>query len=972
MLPMQKRLVTVCFSWLVFCELALAADDVDFNRDVRPILSNKCYLCHGPDESSREADLRLDSFDAATEYAIVPGDSDESELFQRIVTDDDDMRMPPAEHGPALTAQEKTILQKWIESGAVFDQHWSYRRPTRPSNVTSDSNWPKNEIDQFTLPMMERMGLGPANEANRHSLIRRVALDLTGLPPTPDETAAFVNDSSDDAYEKAVDRIMAKPAYGERWAAVWLDMARYADSMGFAEDHSRTIWAYRDYVIRSYNQNMPFDQFTIEQIAGDQLPDPTDDQIIATAFHRNTLNNSEGGTIDEEFRSAAVVDRVNTTMAVWMGTTIACAQCHTHKYDPITQKEYFQLYAFFNNTEDNDRPDERPVFDIYDQHQKQQRQIQMDRIAKAKSRLNDWQSKTDTEQSNELFGMMKPWLEKVRSERDPIVRGNSIKIEIPKSNAVLSLAEVQVFAGGKNVALAGTASQSSTAYDGPADLAIDDNTDGAFDKSKSVTHTANEPNPWWMIKLDRDYEIDEIVVWNRTDQRLHTRLDDFVVTVANAKDDSVWSESVALATKEPMTLRPAKVPKHVLDIVLKDDWNGEEKQIVVAHYAKHYGPEPTIARQIKSDTLELEKIKPTTTVPVMKELKEGSKRKTHVHHRGSYLDPGEKVDCGTPTAFHEFEASEFSRLNLAKWLVDKRNPLTARVAVNRLWQQLFGIGIVPTNEEFGAQGEMPSHPKLLDYLACEYTDSGWDQKHLLKKIVMSATYRQSSKGTTEKLTKDPNNRWLSRGPRFRLSAEMIRDQALLASGLLSDKMYGPPVQPPQPKTGLKFAFSGETADWIDSTGDDRYRRAIYTKWRRSSPYPSMATFDISNREVCELRRLRTNTPLQALVTLNDPVFIEAAQALARRIYQPNSTVKQMAMAGFEHALVRPASGLELEAIQKLYKATKSHFATRTDDAKQLATDPLNPVDEQTDMVELATWTTIANVILNLDEVFMKR
>jgi hypothetical protein len=637
-----------------------------------------------------------------------------------------------------------------------------------PILSASDRSIARNPIDDFLLARLAREGLKLSSEADRAALIRRVSLDLTGLPPTLDEVDAFLHDTRPDAYEQLVDRLLEKPSYGEHWARLWLDLARYADSAGYADDPPRTIWLYRDYVIRSLNQNKPFDQFTIEQIAGDLLPNPTQEQLIATAFHRNTLTNNEGGTNDEEFRNVAIVDRVNTTMAVWMGTTMACAQCHDHKYDPLSQQEYFQLFAFFNNTEDADRTDESPFLSV-------------------------------------------------------------------------------------------------------------------------------EPE-------------------SRTLQRA-----DLVREIAALKKNG-------LKDKDKLA-----VLEKILPI-----------------------------------------IKPDTTVPVLRELATASRRKTQIQRRGNYLDLGNEVTEGVPATFPTLpEGAARNRLTLARWLVDENNPLTARVIVNRYWEQIFGLGLVPTSEEFGSQGELPTHPELLDWLATELTAQRWDLKQFLRLLVTSATYRQSSKVTPELLQRDPDNRLLARGPRFRLPAETIRDQALFVSGLLSEKMYGPPVKPPQPTSGLNAAF-GSNIDWKTSEGQDKYRLGLYTTWRRSNPYPSMTTFDAPNREVCTLTRSRTNTPLQALVTLNDPVYVEAAQGLARRINRSGKTVEQKVEHGFKLCLARPPSTEERDRVVRLYESSRDRFANDTKTARALASEPLGPVPEGSSEVELAEWTVVSNVLLNLDEMLMKR
>jgi hypothetical protein len=796
---------------LVLCCPAVSAAQtgaIDFNRDVRPILSNNCFQCHGPDEKVRKGKLRLDTRDDAL-AVISPGKPEASELLIRVASADAEEVMPPAKTGKKLTPAEIETLKRWIKEGAKFAVHWSYQKPVRPAvpEVRSQESGVRNPIDAFILARLKQEGLKPQPEADRYALVRRVALDLTGLPPTPEEVDAFIRDTSPNAYEKLVDRLLAKPAYGEHWARMWLDLARYADSAGYADDPPRTIWKYRDYVINAFNANMPFDRFTIEQLAGDLLPNPTTDQLVATAFHRNTLTNSEGGTSDEEFRNVAVVDRVNTTFTVWMGTSVACAQCHTHKYDPILQKEFFQVFAFFNNTADADRPNEEPTL------------------------------------------------------------------------------------------------------------------------------------PFWTPELlERKAELDSLVI-------------DFEEQLKGKK---------------------------------ADEWKSERDRLTA----------------LKKEQAAL---KPPTSVPIMKELTGADRRKTRLQFRGNFMDLGDEVIEGTPAAFHPFpKDAPRNRLEFAKWLMSAENPLTARVVANRFWEQIFGTGLVRTSEEFGTQGELPSHPELLDWLAVELMDptpqppspkgrgglspplplgegvggrgrpQPWDVKRFLKLLVMSAAYRQSAKVTPELFERDPDNRLLARGPRVRLSAEMVRDQALHAAGLLSPKMLGPSVKPPQPNLGVNAAFGG-AIDWQPSAGEDRYRRGVYTTWRRSNPYPSMSTFDAPNRDICTVRRTRTNTPLQALVTMNDPVYVEAAQALARRAMEKGgSTPAEKATFAFRACLIRPPTEHEVDRLVRLYEDAKAKFSGDLEKARKFATDPLGPLPKGVDAVDAAAWTVVANVILNLDEMVMKR
>lgn len=948
--------IAIGMSAATWCCLASADQPIDFSRQILPILTDKCFRCHGPDEETIEAGLRLDSREHALKElesgnrAIVPGEPAASELLARVSEPDDDLRMPPADAGMRLDQQQIALLRRWINEGANYDRHWAYVPPSMPPLPTDLSNpqWVRNPIDAFVLSRLEAAGLEPSPEADRYALIRRLSLDLTGLPPSVEEVDAFVNDTSATAYEDLVERLLRSAGYGERWARVWLDLARYADSAGYAQDPPRTIWRYRDWVIQAINDNMPFDQFTVEQIAGDMLPEPSDDQLIATAFHRNTMTNSEGGTDDEEFRTAAVVDRVNTTMQVWMGMTIGCAQCHSHKYDPISQEEYFRFYAILNNTEDSDKGDERPTLVTLLPEQVKQKeaiQRQIDELeaeiaAKAKERKPE---------TVELAGDLKT---------------RYVRVELPGKNVFLSLAEVQAFAGQTNVALAGKASQISTGFDGPPQLAIDGNTDGHYFDAKSTTHTAQGDDPWWQVDLGKSHQLDRVVIWNRTDSGNHARLANFRVIGLDEQRRPIWLKAIGPAPNPSVAQELPKTAKELSD----------KELAAIAEYRTATDAPELAAEKKRLQTLkdQLAGIKGVPT-PIMRELPPDRRRQTHIQIRGDFLAKGKQVVPGVPSAFHPLpEDADADRLALARWLVSNDNPLTARVLVNRYWEQLFGIGLVETSEDFGLQGEYPSHPKLLDYLAVSLMESGWNTKELVRLIVTSATYRQTSRVSDGLQDLDPANRLLARGPRFRLSAEMIRDQALAVSGLLSRKMYGPSVRPPRPNLGLRAAFGGST-DWTTSDGEDRYRRGLYTSWRRTTPYPSMTTFDAPSREFCTIRRIRTNTPLQALVTLNDPVYVEAAQALARRtVREGGDTAESRAQYGFRLCLARPPQADELGRIVQLFERLKARFEQEPEKATKLATDPLGALPQGMDAAELAAWTVVGNVLMNLDEFIAKR
>jgi hypothetical protein len=802
----------------------LAPAAVDFSTQIRPLLSENCVFCHGPDEKKREGDLRLDEEASAKANrdgvtAVVPGDPERSALIQRIVSTDPDEVMPPPKQHKKLSASEVALLKQWIKEGARWGGHWSYRKVTRP---TVPQNGESHAVDAFLTERLKKEGLGFSPAADRATLVRRLALDLTGLPPTLDDARSL-------EVKEAIMRYLSLPAYGEHWARLWLDLARYADSSGYPSDQPREIWAYRDWVIRALNNNQPFDQFTIDQIAGDLLPKPTEEQIIATAFHRNTMTQNEGGTSDEEFRNAAVIDRVNTTMAVWMGTSMACAQCHTHKYDPITLKEYFQFYALLNQSADADKKDEAPLHEMWATGLKEKQQ--------------------------------------------------TVKAELAKLEAALNKPDTKWLAG--------------------------------------LEEWAGKPHPE-LAKLKPEPKA-------------------VIAALAVAKAKRTPQQTTALSEYYVRNVSPANKP-------LRDQIAKMKKQV--------------------------ESIKPIT-VPIMKELQGKEKRVTRIQLRGNWQALDEEVQGAVPAVFHPLPAdAAVDRLALARWLVHRDNPLTARVIMNRLWEQLFGVGIVRTSEEFGSQGELPVHPQLLDWLAAEFMESGWDMKHMIGLLVSSKAYQQVASVSPALQERDPENRLLARGPRFRTTGEMLRDQALAVSGLLSQKMYGPAVRPLAPSSGLTTAF-GRGNDWAPSEGEDRHRRSLYTEVRRNAPYASFMTFDAGNREVCMLRRGRTNTPLQAFVTLNDPVFVECQQALARRVVSGAKDTTERIRLMFELGLARLPSDGEVKSMTQLAEETYASFKSDPAGALKLATDPLGPLPTGADAAELATWTTVANVFTNLDEFLMR-
>ena len=994
---------------------------VNFSREIRPILSNNCFHCHGPDDQHRKGNgdkgLRLDTkegafVDLGGAFAVVPQHPETSTLLQRILSHDADEVMPPPKTGKKISEKEIALLKRWIEEGAQYSGHWAYQKPESvDAPAVAEPAWNQSPVDRFLFEKMRTQGLHPSPKADRRVLARRLSLDLTGLPLAIEEVASFVGDNAPDAYSRFVDKLLAKPAFGEHWARLWMDLARYADSAGYPSDPGRSIWAYRDYVIRAFNTNKPFDQFTIEQIAGDLLPNPTEDQIVATAFHRNTMTNNEGGTSDEEFRNAAVVDRVNTTWAVWMGSSMACAQCHTHKFDPITQKEYFSFFAILNQTEDADRNDEAPLHQFYlpeelrEKEDLERKNVALEALFKApqpdwKKGFSDWDA---------TFPRDLVWTSARPTE---VVSESNSKVTLREDGAVL----VAVSEPGKDNYTAtipmeeGTLSALKLSSVPDAKLPGSNAAFGVDAIRVKWVHAGNKQKPT-DVKFRAAYASASAGGFEP-----QTVIGLKVKDMANARNKG-WSapasakpQTLTLLPEKPLALQAGDVlrieldqrtrkkeqhltawtlhytadsrvetlaasPTAVLPTLLLSSEARSPQQTAQAtdYYVRSIAPEASAERAELAETKrKLTALKPNT-VPIMRELTGEKRRTTKVQIRGNYLNLGDEVSPITPAVFPPLPADASpDRLSMAHWLVSTENPLTARVTVNRFWETLFGVGIVRTSEEFGAQGEMPVHPELLDWLAVEFMRSGWDVKALLKRLVCTEAYQQTSALTPALAEADPDNRYLARGPRFRMSGEILRDQALAVSGLLSSKMYGKPVRPPKPNMGLNTAF-GQGNDWMTSAGEDRYRRALYTEIRRNSPYPSLTTFDAPNREVCTLRRNRTNTPLQALVTLNDPVYIEAAQALARRIIKDGgTTVEARIKFAFELVLSRGPLSTEVARLKQLLEETSAGFATDPERAKVMATDPLGELPPDANVPEHATWTAFSNVLLNLDETLMRR
>ncbi|MGE3819951.1 MAG: DUF1553 domain-containing protein [Isosphaeraceae bacterium] len=1012
--------------------------EVRFDRDVRPILSEHCLRCHGPDQARRKADLRLDTVegllgDRDDDRVVAPGDPTASELYRRITSDDETERMPPPGKGKALTSEQTALVRRWIEQGASWEPHWALVPLSRPRAArVKNPDWVRNPIDGYVLERLEKEGLAPSVEADPTTLLRRMTLDLTGVPPSPDEVDAFLADDAPAAYERAVDRLLASPRYGERMAVPWLDAARYADTNGYQSDGERFMWRWRDWVIDAYNANMPFDQFTVEQLAGDLLPNPTPDQIIATGFNRNHRGNAEGGIIPEEYAVEYVVDRVDTTATVWLGLTLGCARCHDHKFDPITQREFYQVYAFFNNVPERGRAvkygNSPPVFPSPTRDQR--------------ARLGDLDRKLVNAEA--AFDAIRPALTTSRANWErtvPATEGADWSItraldarfsfEPGESAGTLRNASAASPAGygpgrlGRCVALDGSAfvdggdvggfgfydKFSIAAWVNPEDaqagpivsrMGAAERSDGyavVIEEGKIQVHLTKRwlddalrvetirpvpLNRWSHVVVGYDGSRTALGVKIHIDGKeepLHILLDElnqsfeskapFLVGAGGparfrGRIDEVRVHHDVLSPEEVAILSVVEPPGAIAAIPVEARTPAQVAKLETYHVSS-VAPEESRAAWRRIQTLREERdrlVESFPTTMVMSERPEP--RPTYVLTRGEYDKPGEQVQPGVPACFPRLPAdAKADRLGFARWLVDPSNPLTARVAVNRDWQRIFGTGLVRTAEDFGTQGTPPSHPELLDWLASEFIESGWDVKALQRLIVTCATYRQSSVIDPERSPSDPENRLLGRGPRLRLPAEMIRDGALAAAGLLVERVGGPSVKPYQP-AGLWKELSD--TDYPQDHGPDLYRRSLYTFWKRTVPPPVMATFDAPGREACSVRLVRTDTPLQALTMMNDVTFVEAARGLAARaIREGGGTDEGRLSLAFRLATARRPEPQELRVLRNALHAHRDHFRTRLPAARELLAVGESPRDEALDPVEHAAHTAVANLILSLDE-----
>jgi hypothetical protein len=1068
---------------LIMPAVATTQKRIDFQRDIRPILSDNCFQCHGPDQSTRKANLRLDIQSEAMAgrrngAPIVPRNPDQSLLYKKITEENPARRMPPPSTHKTLTDAQKQSIRTWIQQGAEWKQHWAFVAPVRPAVPSvSDRSWPRTAIDRFILSKLDASALRPNLEADRHALIRRVSFDLTGLPPSPEEVAAFVNDRSPDAYDKVVDRLLASPHYGEHRARYWLDAARYGDTNGLHYDNYRGgIWPYRDWVVKAFNDNMPFDRFAIEQLAGDLLPDPNLDQLIATGFVRSNTTTNENGVIEDEIRVQYVKDRADTAATVFLGLTAGCATCHDHKFDPILQRDHYALEAFFNNTTervmDNNRPDPPPIV-IVPRAADRKRWEQLEGLTKS------LRARMDAARGAASDGF-EAWLASPqRRVEQPLADAQIFAVWADKNGAQaarhgaqgavalpegVALSEAAPWSGGRalefkgksglaapSMDLSGDEPFSMTAWVYFPEITLHPGQTGGSHGVVIASQTSagapaalqalNAGPAGWVVEIDEGVARLKLLdgsgkvmraqapynkpvtpaTWNHFtftydgsrkeegytfylngrplplergsfggqdsniainlqgtlknaapvtigadsagEKRFAGSIADFrilgrVVTEDEARTIAAWP-AVALAAAKPVA-----------------DLSAAEKDALKLYYLTYHDKSyRDLLQQFTAASTEHRAIELRSDTAMVMEERPDSKPTAHVLFRGMYDQPRELVDAGTPSFLPPMAPGlARNRLGLAQWIVDPANPLFARVTVNRLWQEFFGTGIVATAEDFGVQSEAPSHPELLDWLAVEFRESGWDVKKLIRLITTSAAYRQSAAASPEKIRKDPKNTLLARGPRFRLDAEAVRDSALAASGLLVPKLGGPPVKPYQPAgvwEGTSMVASN-TRNYKQDSGEALYRRSLYTLWKRSAPPASMDIFDGPTREACIVRRERTNTPLQALVTMNDTQFVEAARALAERaIHASPKDVDAEIDFMTVRVLARTFNAVERKIVRSAYDDFLKHYQANWVAATQLVAVGESAADQNLPAPEFAALTMVANQLFNLDEALNK-
>ena len=1053
-------------------------DVVDYNYHIKPILSDRCYACHGPDGSAREANLRFDieeeamkQLEESGEFAIVPGNLRKSQVFHRLVSDDPEVQMPPPESNLTISPEEIAYILKWIEQGAEYKQHWSFIPPVRsePPAISHEEK-ARNDIDRFILARLEQEGLEPSEEASRETLIRRLSFDITGLPPTLEEIDAFLADESPDAYENLVDRLLASPHYGERMAAEWMDAARYADSHGYQDDGMRNMWPWRDWVIEAYNDNLPFDEFLTWQLAGDLLPEATREQILATGFNRNHMQSQEGGIVPEEFRVEYVADRTQTLGTAFMGLTLQCARCHDHRYDPISMKEYYELYGFFNNVNEIGvipyAGEASPTVILPSEEAEEQ-------LAELNAQIQTLEVKVDFSHPNydagferwaALLQISTPKMQlpepdgyyplegfdddfKVSNSKDSEAKGaiqgdreRPPEVVEGKFGKALEQNGESWFDAGKDQyyydrnqpfslslwfktkrdsAFGPLIGKSHSLFNGNRGYMVLLNEDGALsaslnhvapDNSIEVLSVGKAPAESWnhlVMTYDGSSKASGIGLYlNGERMPVNTVVDNLQKSILYTynfykDEDTNWggygtlrlgmvgpnqthTEDVAfdelkifktqLTPLEIAYLYDGQNPLEKLRGTGQDEWMAEQKSALRAYYVTHEDPD---YRRAAEQLIELrgevnEIMTRQQEVMVMRERDEP--RSTFVLNRGVYDEPTEEVQLGVPEVLPAFQKDlPQNRLGLAQWLTDPNHPLTARVAINRVWQQLFGRGLVATPDDFGSQGQIPSHPELLDWLAIRFIDSDWNVKAMVKQMVMSATYRQSSTATPEMQERDPENIFLARGPSYRMAAEMIRDNALAVSGLLVDEIGGPSVHPYQPAGLWKELATRNETEYQQDSGDKLYRRSMYTIWKRSTPPPSMISFDAPGRDFCLVKRQKTSTPLQALVLLNDPQYVEAARILAERmIKEGGDSVDEQIEFAFRLLTSRFPLDHEAEMLKSLFEEEFEGFQEDKTEAQLLLEVGEYPADASLNIADVAARTVVASTIMNFDEAYMKR
>ncbi|MDR3618476.1 MAG: PSD1 and planctomycete cytochrome C domain-containing protein [Paludisphaera borealis] len=1013
---------------------------VNFAREVRPILSDSCFACHGPDDKQRKAKLRLDVHEGVLaklesgDAAVVPGKVDDSSLAFRIETDDAEMLMPPKSSGKTLTPQQIDVLKRWIAEGAHWGEHWAFEPPVQaapPAPDAANKGWARTPIDRFLLARIEAEGLKPSREAEPATLLRRAYLDLTGLPPTPADSDAFLADAAkglDAAYEKAVDRLLDSPRYGEHMARFWLDAARYGDTHGLHLDNFREMWPYRDWVVNAFNANKPFDQFIVEQLAGDLLPNPTHDQVIATGFNRCHVSTSEGGSIEEEVYVRNVVDQVDTNSTVFLGLTVGCARCHDHKYDPVRQKDYYQLFAFFNNIDgpalDGNVSKWAPIVKVPSAEQTAALKAADAKLADLRGKLAAeaakavaaYDPKVDEGQSEVVQRGDFVWLDDA-PPAGSTPQGDGEFVAKPDHPVLTGKAALRIEAAGLKQKIFEIAGPKLKVGEGDSFFTyvfID-----PIKPPKEIMLQWRVGSQW----SHRAFWGENVIPWGKDGTTERTRIGDlpasgsWVRIEVAAKtlglapgtvidgwaftqhDGAVYWDKAGLSTWTPqegqtygsltawVRARSADGGMGLADpikAIVKKPRAGrtddERKQLLAAFVENGWTTgrsifEPLLQQIAKTDAERKAVDEAISTTLVFRE-RVGEPKPAFLLNRGEYDQRRDKVGRATPAFLPPLPpGSSVDRLGLARWLVAPNHPLTARVAVNRFWLHVFGTGIVKTAEDFGSQGEPPSHPELLDWLAVQFRDEGWDVKRFVKRMVMSAAYRQTSQTSAESLAKDPDNRLLSRGPRFRLDAETLRDQAFFVSGMLVERVGGPSVKPPQP-AGLweAVAYTGSnTARFTADTGAEKvHRRSMYTFWKRTSPPPQMTTLDAPSRESCQVRRERTNTPLQALLLLNEPQYVEASRVLAERtLREAKPTPEERLRYMFRLATARQPDARDLAELSAALQDLSAHYAKQPEAAKALIEGGEFKPDAKLDPSELAAWTMIGNILLNLDEVVTK-